>query len=823
MPTEEEKKKAQAGQNGQVKPGNADVNDRSGDQQGKAAPPQPAQHRSIDVTVVAGDGMLGGDDLRLRGRGMSPARGRGGYGYGGGNVYGRNSGFAPDDTRNPGYYSSGAIAARREQDRAAREERQARFNAVADRMNAATARRDAKEASDRAAKRASEAAKYTIDAAAWGEMGKRNGQIREERTELTNDDGSLKLDKNGEPQVEVKKFRNEGSMLDAEANKDAIAGMNQWWKEYGQYDQRLGAAKGAFNDKGELDASKLTADQFAELQRVKGNFDAKHKPIQDRIRLHEAENRMRDTDYLQNKGVQVWDTKTGERKLTPEQAQSMARKMRLEEAYGSLRDLADPAHSQEGGKYSNKRGGIEGERDAAVAELLGDDVAAIINGTGADRRLADEASMMRRMRDLGFSADQIADRKGNIDLGRVEAALRGTPEVSKMLADARAAQAGAIDRAVARSKAEIQRGMEANPLKGPTAQQEADAELRAQATAPSAVPGNLVGDLGAEQLKGIRPTVDLTPARVEPEYPETPAFDLGEETVDETPLSQQELFERTFLPNLAAARAGKPNSLFESMFGPQAAPSDDRRPRIGAPTGRSVPIPTRSAVRDITTRGGTGDVDAMMGRMNPLGTAAQIAGAVPAGLVQMAGGATRIATGGDVERGLADVGLGALSVAGGSVAGTRTFKTPRGGGLPTGRFSGGAMPGSKTPRAVQRRMEARVGEGEGVINPRAVSTPLGRKEAARIEANYRRGAQMEKRYAEARAREAEEAVVAKARKKIERNSRAEKRDLEAMNRAVEGFERTRPARVANINKQARGRAVRRQFNKQFQRSWEVVR
>jgi hypothetical protein len=44
-----------------------------------------------------------------------------------------------------------------------------------------------------------------------------------------------------------------------------------------------------------------------------------------------------------------------------------------------------------------------------------------------------------------------------------------------------------------------------------------------------------------------------------------------------------------------------------------------------------------------------------------------------------------------------------------------------------------------------------------------------------------------------------------------------------MNKAVEGFEHTRPARVANINKQARGRAARRQFNKQFQRSWEVVR
>lgn len=450
--------------NGQIDKGTDDPNDRREDRQQKTVA-QPAQHRSIEVTVQAGDGVVGANVDGFDGN-RGTARGRTG-------VYGRNSGFATDDNRHPDYYSTGAIAARRAQAKAERDAKQARFNAVADRMNAATARRDAKEASARAERRAADAARYTIDAGAWGEMGKRNGQIREERTELKNDDGSLKLDENGEPQVEVKKFRNEGSMLDAEANKDAIAGVNKWWQEYGQYDQRLGAAKGAFNEKGELDASKLTADQFAELQRVKGNFDAKQKPIQDRIRLHEAENAMRDSDYLYSKGVKVWDTRTGKRNYTPEQAREMARRMRTQEAYGELGRLADPTQFQDGGRYSNRRGGVEGQRDAAVAELLGDRVAAIINGTGEDRRAADEAAMMRRMRDLGFAADQIADKNGNIDLGRIEAALRGTPVIQEQLR-AKQVPDRMLDQAVARPKAEIQKNAEAH-TGAPTAKEEAEA------------------------------------------------------------------------------------------------------------------------------------------------------------------------------------------------------------------------------------------------------------------------------------------------------------------------------------------------------------
>lgn len=772
--------------NGQIDRGTDDPNDRREDGQQKTVA-QPAQHRSIEVTVQAGDGVVGANVNGFDGN-RGTARGRTG-------VYGRNSGFATDDNRHPDYYSTGAIAARRAQAKAERDVKQARFNAVADRMNAATARRDAKEASTRAERRAAEAAKYTIDAGAWGEMGKRNGQIREERTELKNDDGSLRLDENGEPQVEVKKFRNEGSMLDAEANKDAIAGVNKWWQEYGQYDQRLGAAKGAFNEKGELDASKLTADQFAELQRVKGNFDAKQKPIQDRIKFHEAENAMRDSDYLYSKGVKVWDTQTGKRNYTPEQAREMARRMRTQEAYGELGRLADPTQFQEGGRYSNKRGGVEGQRDAAVAELLGDRVAAIINGTGEDRRAADEAAMMRRMRDLGFAADQIADKNGNIDLGRIEAALRGTPAVQEQL---RAKQGAARPLARETPVDGVQTSLNADLLKD-IPQVEVPAQPK-----PGWMAETTGGPRSPEDVEVTLPGDDVAAAPAERLV--TPAWD----------------------PETAIANFRRVNNIPEpakpfspsDLLGIRSLPADDGRPALAAAR-TPVAGPNRGTIR----AAGRAPVDPMVAAfqsrgLNPLGTATQIAGAVPAGIVQMAGGATRMARG-DTVSGAKDVALGMLGVAGGRVATTKTMATPRGGSLPANRFSGGAMPGSGSVRAVQRRLEARAGAGEGVINPKAVSRPLGKEASARVEANYRRGATMERNVARAKEREAAEAVVAKAKKRADRRASAERKDLEAMNKAVENSEATRAARVARINKAARQRTIRR--NERRAGYMEVVR
>lgn len=64
------------------------------------------------------------------------------------------------------------------------------------------------------------------------------------------------------------------------------------------------------------------------------------------------------------------------------------------------------------------------------------------------------------------------------------------------------------------------------------------------------------------------------------------------------------------------------------------------------------------------------------------------------------------------------------------------------------------MPGSSTVKATARRLEARVAEGEGVINPKSVSQPLGRKETAKVEAEYARGRKMESNVREAKAREA---------------------------------------------------------------------
>ena len=87
------------------------------------------------------------------------------------------------------------------------------------------------------------------------------------------------------------------------------------------------------------------------------------------------------------------------------------------------------------------------------------------------------------------------------------------------------------------------------------------------------------------------------------------------------------------------------------------------------------------------------------------------------------------------------------------------------------------MPGSSGVKATARRMEARAAEGEGVINPRAVSRPLGRGEAAKVEAGYRRGAQMERNVKEAKAREAAEAPIRKFEKASRRRAAAEREDI----------------------------------------------
>jgi len=367
--------------NGTVQKGTDNVEDRTEDRTRKAQPPRPPEHRSMTVTVQAGDGVVGGD---------SSATATRGYGNGwttrGMNVTeARQRREAADKAARDAAYRA---------DKAARDAHRADLERNAYRMNAATQRRDAREARAREEARRAERAKTTIDAAEWEKAGQRNGQLRTE--EVKNADGSLVMGADKKPVV--KTFRNEGSMFDPTKNADAVAAVEKWWQDSGgQFTTGHGVPQGTFDKNGKLQAANLTSDQFAQLQRLQGAFDEKMAPIRQAQAMRDAQSYLKASELVQQNGVQVWDTRTGERRLSRDQVMEAARRIQTQSAYGALANLDNAASRAEGGRYYG-----EG---------------------GMDRMLADEQTVISRMRDLGFKANEITNDQGRLEVQRASAAL----------------------------------------------------------------------------------------------------------------------------------------------------------------------------------------------------------------------------------------------------------------------------------------------------------------------------------------------------------------------------------------------------------------
>ena len=739
--------------NGTVQKGTDNVEDRTEDRTRKAQPPRPPEHRSMTVTVQAGDGVVGGD---------SSATATRGYGNGwttrGMNVTeARQRREAADKAARDAAYRA---------DKAARDAHRADLERNAYRMNAATQRRDAREARAREEARRAERAKTTIDAAEWEKAGQRNGQLRTE--EVKNADGSLVMGADKKPVV--KTFRNEGSMFDPTKNADAVAAVEKWWQDSGgQFTTGHGVPKGTFDKNGKLQAANLTSDQFAQLQRLQGAFDEKMAPIRQAQAMRDAQSYLKASELVQQNGVQVWDTRTGERRLSRDQVMEAARRIQTQSAYGALANLGNAASLAEGGRYYG-----EG---------------------GMDRMLADEQTVISRMRDLGFKANEITNDQGRLEVQRASAALLSRAQ-QEQARQAPAAAPKAAPRPAAKPAA-VQPAAQPAPAPKPTA-------------VPKAAPkAEVKPEIVAEVAPAVVETSSAQPEAQSATQPEAPRgmTDFAREHLSEwlgTADAKKAVEERQ-------ARFAMP--IFASPAKEQLAQQD--RPQMRGMTTEEFnntltqrlarmkaggQKPVDPMVRDLQSRG-----------LNPLETAAQIAGAVPAGVVQAAGGTARILTGGDVRRGLTDVAIGGLAAAGGAQLNEATLPTPKGGSLPYNTFAGGAAPGTKGGvRAQARRLEARAAEGEGVINPRVYSSPLGRAETRRVEANYRRGAEMKKAWDEANAKAAREAEMAGHKKALDRRSRAEKRDLEKMDKAVKRGEATAKARATReVTRRARDDNYRR--------------
>ena len=724
--------------NGTVQKGTDNVEDRTEDKTRKAQPPRPPEHRSMTVTVQAGDGVVGGD---------SSATATRGYGNGwttrGMNVTeARQRREAADKAARDAAYRA---------DKAARDAHHADLERNAYRMNAATQRRDAREARAREEARKAERAKTTIDAAEWEKAGQRNGQLRTE--EVKNADGSLVMGADKKPVV--KTFRNEGSMFDPTKNADAVAAVEKWWQDSGgQFTTGHGVPKGTFDKNGKLQAANLTSDQFAQLQRLQGAFDEKMAPIRQAQAMRDAQSYLKASELVQKNGVQVWDTRTGERKLSRDQVMEAARRIQTQSAYGALANLGNVASFAEDGRYYG----------------VG----------GMDRMLADEQTVISRMRDLGFKASEITNDQGRLEVERASAALLSR------------AQQGQAKQTPAAAPKAAPRSVAKPAATQPAAQPAAPAAQPAPAPKPAAVPKAVPKPEVKSEVKAeVKPNVATPPQpEAQPEAPRG-VTDYGRELMSElvgSPAAKQALAERTAAPTFASL-VGGPVPADTGKDGKKVS-TKDRLAQLGRPQMRGMTTeefnntltqrlaqlkakgqkPIDPTVRDLQSRG-----------LNPLETAAQIAGAVPAGIAQVAGGTARILTGGDARRGFTDVALGGLAAAGGA------------------RLNGPAS----APRAVPRgKTKAKGG------TPQSWMTPLGREEEARVMAGWAK---------EEAQREA--AQMAGFKSGIKRRAQIEQNDLADMGRAIRRGETqartqaTREAKRRSQNPNARKalHAVKRQL------------
>lgn len=701
--------------NGEVPQGTTDPNAGHGDTVQKTA---PAQARTTLVEVHLNDDVRNDPNARV-GSVVGQAVGRNRYGGGPGDPWG---------TR-----------ARLDAQRQAQHERNLQAEATqrqAWRDNAARVARDfavKKAATQEAINRGDFTDLKTISADTWKALGQRNGGLRTE--DVKNEDGSLVLDADGNPMQ--KTFRNEGSAFDAAGRAKDVASLEKWWAEEGVATSQGKIPKGVFDEKGKLNTDGLTTDQFGALQKIMENSQARLAPLRERVKTNDAQNYMNASEYLSKKGVKVWDTATGQRILSRDQVMQAARELKMTDVREALKGLTAPDSTS------------EMERELGGARTYFDD-----GKSEKDYRKEDESRLMQKMRQLGFRADQLADDSGNIDYGRIAAALgekapAPAPKAApKPAAKTMAAPAQKSDKPVGEADAII-----AGIRAGGGAEGSALEQLRARSADPLAA-------------AGIRVRSPAAPAEDEPEAPAVPAAEVPDE-------AWAKRVGQTYREIMGIPEAPKPFSPSD-LLGVKSLPADDR-PQLRAGTSAPRPVDTIRAT-------GRGPVDPMVGEfqrrgLNPLQTATMIAGAVPAGVTQMAGGTARVLSGGDLKRGFTDIALGGATVAGGQVAGSATLKSGRGSALPANRYSGGAMPGSGSTKAVARRMEARAAEGEGVINPRAMSRPLGRAEAAKVEAGYRRGAQMELNVKAAKAREAEAAKVQKFERAARRRAAVEREDI----------------------------------------------
>ena len=559
--------------------------------------------------------------------------------------------------------------------------------------------------------------------------------------------GSRVLDANGNPTQ--KTFRNEGSVFDAAGRAKEVAALEKWWAEEGVATSQGKIPKGVFDEKGKLNTEGLTTDQFGALQKIMENSQARLAPLRERVKLNDARNYMRDSEYLSSKGVKVWNTATGERLLSKEQVSKMAREMRMTDVKSALEGMA-PAWNAAKSVQTDANGDVF--TDPKDQEFY--------QKKAFEAAKAKEADLVQKMRQLGFRADQIADDSGNIDYGRIAAALgekAPAPEaaapapkaVQKPAAKTTAAPATKAEKPVGEADAII-----AGIRAGKGAEGSAIEQLRARSVDPLAA-------------AGIRVRRPAAPVEDGPEATAAPAVEVPDE-------AWAKRAGQTYREIMGIPESTKPFSPSD-LLGVKSLPADDGRPRLRARTSAPRPVDTIRAT-------GRAPADPMVGEfqrrgLNPLQTATMIAGAVPAGITQMAGGTTRVLSGGDLKRGFTDIVLGGATVAGGQVAGSATLKSGRGSALPVSRYSGGVMPGSGSAKAVARRMGARAAEGEGVINPMAMSRPLGRAEAARVEAGYRRSAQTELNVKAAKAREAEAAKIHKFERAARRRAAAEREDI----------------------------------------------
>lgn len=635
--------------NGEVPQGTTDPNAGHGDTVQKTA---PAQARTTLVEVHLNDDVRNDPNARV-GSIVGPAVGRNRYGGGPGDPWG---------TR-----------AHLDAQRQAQHERNMRAQAT---QRQAWRDSSARMAKDFAAKKAAiqEAINKgdftdlkTISADTWKALGRRNGGLRTE--DVKNEDGSLVLDANGNPTQ--KTFRNEGSAFDAAGRAKEVAALEKWWAEEGVATSQDKIPKGVFDEKGKLNTEGLTTDQFGALQKIMENSQARLAPLRERVKLNDARNYMRDSEYLSSKGVKVWNTATGERLLSKEQVSKMAREMRMTDVRSALEGMA-PAWNAAKSVQTDVNGDVF--TDSKDQEFY--------QKKAFEAAKAKESDLVQKMRQLGFRADQITDDSGNIDYGRIAAALGEKAPAPEAAAPApkAAPKPAAKTTAAPATKAGKPVGEADAIIAGIRAGKGAEGSAIEQPRARSADP--LVA-------AGIRVRRPAAPVEDGPEATAAPAAEVPDE-------AWAKRAGQTYREIMGIPEAQKPFSPSD-LLGVKSLPADDGRPRLRARTSAPRPVDTIRAT-------GRVPVDPMVGEfqrrgLNPLQTATMIAGAVPAGVTQMAGGTARILSGGDLKRGFTDIVLGGATVAGGQVAGSATLKSGRGFVLPVSRYSGEVMPGSGSAKA----------------------------------------------------------------------------------------------------------------------------